>query len=48
MCALFRDSEPNTHRIRGELGYAPPVNFATGVAETVAWYRKSQQTEGKG
>ena len=48
MCALFRDSEPDTHRIRGELGYAPPVDFPTGVAETVAWYRKSQQVEEKG
>jgi len=48
MCALFRDSEPNTSRIRGELGYAPPVDFATGVAETVAWYRKTHPTEAKG
>ncbi len=48
MCALFRDSEPNTRRIRGELGYASPVGFANGVAETVAWYRKSHQAEGKG
>ncbi len=41
MCALFRDSEPDTSRIRRELGYAPPVDFAAGVAETVAWYRKA-------
>ena len=48
MCALFRDSEPNIHRIQGDLGDAPPVSFATGVAETVAWYRKIQQPERKG
>ena len=48
MCALFRDSEPNTSRIRSELGYAPPVDFATGVAETVAWYRKTHPAEAKG
>ncbi len=41
MCALFRDSEPNISRIRRELGYAPPIDFATGVAETVAWYRNA-------
>ena len=39
LCALFRDSEPDTSRIRKELGYAPPVDFATGVTETIAWYR---------
>lgn len=41
MCALFRDSEPDTSRIRKDLGYAPPVDFATGVRETVAWYRQA-------
>ena len=41
MCALFRDSQPDTSRIRKELGYTPPVDFATGVAETVAWYRQA-------
>jgi nucleoside-diphosphate-sugar epimerase len=41
MCALFRDSEPDTSRIRKELGYEPPVDFAGGVAETVAWYRQA-------
>ena len=39
LCALFRDSEPDTNRIRKELGYVPPVDFATGVAETAAWLR---------
>ncbi len=41
LCALYRDSEPDTSRIRKELGYVPPVDFATGVAETVAWYRQA-------
>jgi nucleoside-diphosphate-sugar epimerase len=41
LCALYRDSEPDISRIRRELGYAPPVGFATGVAETVAWYRQT-------
>jgi nucleoside-diphosphate-sugar epimerase len=41
MCALFRDSEPDTTRIQKELGYAPPVDFAAGIAETVAWYRNA-------
>lgn len=41
LCALFRDSEPDTSRIRKELGYDPPVDFATGIAETVAWYREA-------
>ena len=41
LCALYRDSEPDTSRIRKELGYAPPVDFPTGVAETVAWYRQT-------
>ena len=26
------------HKIAGELGYAPQVDFATGLAATVAWY----------
>jgi 2-alkyl-3-oxoalkanoate reductase len=43
LCALFRDSEPDTSRIRKELGYAPPVDFATGVAETAAWYRAAER-----
>ncbi len=46
MCALFRDSEPDTSKIRKELGYAPPVDFATGVSETVAWYRSAFAAEG--
>jgi len=41
LCALYRDSEPDTNRIRKELGYAPPVDFATGIAETIAWYRQA-------
>jgi nucleoside-diphosphate-sugar epimerase len=41
MCALFRDSEPDTTRIQKELGYAPPVDFATGIDETAAWYRQA-------
>ncbi len=41
LCALFRDSEPDTTRIREEVGYAPPVDVATGIAETVAWYRSA-------
>lgn len=45
LCALFRDSEPDTSRIRKELGYVPPVDFATGVAETVAWYRHTLQDQ---
>lgn len=48
LCALFRDSEPDTSRIRKELGYAPPVDFDTGVAETVAWYRQAMLAEGTG
>lgn len=39
LCALFRDSEPDISRIRKELGYAPPVDFTTGVNETVGWHR---------
>ncbi|MFI5340768.1 MAG: NAD-dependent epimerase/dehydratase family protein [Candidatus Methylomirabilales bacterium] len=46
LCALYRDSEPDISRIRTELGYVPPVDFATGVAETVAWYRKALAAEG--
>lgn len=42
LCALFRDSEPDTSRIRKELGYVPPVDFATGVAETAAWFRATE------
>jgi len=41
LCALYRDSEPDISRIRKELGYAPPVDFSTGIAETVAWYRQA-------
>ncbi len=41
MCALFRDSEPDTTRIRKDLGYAPPVDFDSGVAESAAWYRST-------
>jgi nucleoside-diphosphate-sugar epimerase len=46
LCALYRDSEPDISRIRTELGYVPPVDLATGVAETVAWYRKTLAAEG--
>ncbi|MBI4199523.1 MAG: NAD-dependent epimerase/dehydratase family protein [Chloroflexi bacterium] len=46
MCALFRDSQPDTTRIREELGYAPPVDFATGIAETVAWYQQTFTDKG--
>jgi len=46
LCALFRDSEPDISRIREELGYVPPVDFATGVAETIAWFRQAFATEG--
>jgi len=48
MCALFRDSEPDTTRIRKELGYAPPVDFTTGVAESVVWYRQTFATKQAG
>jgi nucleoside-diphosphate-sugar epimerase len=41
MCALFRDSEPDTGKIRKELEYAPPVDFESGVAETAAWFRST-------
>ncbi len=41
LCALYRDSEPDISRARTELGYRPPVGFAAGVTETVAWYRKT-------
>jgi nucleoside-diphosphate-sugar epimerase len=41
LCALYRDSEPDTNRIRKELGYVPPVDFATGIAATIAWYRQA-------
>ncbi len=47
MCALFRDSEPDTSKIRKELGYAPPLDFAAGVAETVAWYRQTVSDKGR-
>ncbi len=30
-------------RISGELGYAPRVEFAAGLADTVAWYRDNRQ-----
>jgi nucleoside-diphosphate-sugar epimerase len=46
LCALYRDSEPDISRIRRELGYVPPVDFATSVSETVAWYRNAFATEG--
>ena len=46
LCALFRDSEPDTSRIRKELGYVPPVDFATGVAETAAWFREAERLVG--
>ena len=29
-------------KIRAELGYAPRVDFATGIAEVVDWYRKHE------
>jgi nucleoside-diphosphate-sugar epimerase len=45
LCALYRDSEPDISRIRKELGYTPPVEFTTGVAETVAWYRNTFAAE---
>ncbi|HXZ44910.1 MAG TPA: hypothetical protein VEH53_08755, partial [archaeon] len=48
LCALYRDSEPDTSRIRKELGYAPLVDFATAVTETVAWYRSAFAAEGTG
>ncbi len=41
LCALFRDSEPDITRIRTELGYTPPVDFATGINTTTAWYRNT-------
>jgi nucleoside-diphosphate-sugar epimerase len=47
LCALFRDSEPDTSRIRAELGFRPPVTFPVGVAETAAWYRAAYP-EGSG
>ena len=46
LCALFRDSEPDTSRIRKELGYDSPVDFTTGIGDTVAWYQKALATEG--
>jgi nucleoside-diphosphate-sugar epimerase len=46
LCALFRDSEPDTSRIRAELGFQPPVTFPAGVAETAAWYRAAYPAEG--
>jgi len=46
MCALFRDSEPDTTRIQKELGYAPPVDFPRGIAETVDWYRQTLNDKG--
>ncbi len=32
----------DTRKISDELGYAPRVDFATGLAETVAWYRANR------
>ncbi|MEU9453438.1 dTDP-glucose 4,6-dehydratase [Streptomyces sp. NPDC048277] len=32
----------NCTKIRAELGYAPRRDFATGLAETVAWYRENR------
>jgi dTDP-glucose 4,6-dehydratase len=29
-------------KIRTELGYEPRKDFATGLAETVAWYRENR------
>ena len=29
-------------KITSELGYAPQVDFATGLADTVAWYRDNR------
>ncbi len=46
LCALYRDSEPDISRARKELGYTPPVDFAAGVAETVAWYRNAFAADG--
>jgi len=33
----------NDTKIRTELGYAPRVDFAEGLAATVAWYRDHEQ-----
>jgi nucleoside-diphosphate-sugar epimerase len=41
VCALYRDSEPDVSRIKKELDYDPPVDFVSGIAATVAWYRES-------
>jgi nucleoside-diphosphate-sugar epimerase len=41
LCALFRDSEPDTGRIRRELAFRPPVDFPAGILETAAWLRKA-------
>jgi dTDP-glucose 4,6-dehydratase len=30
----------DTGKAARELGYAPRVDFATGLAETVSWYRE--------
>jgi nucleoside-diphosphate-sugar epimerase len=46
VCALYRDSEPDISRIKKELDYDPPVDFASGIAATIAWYRESYP-EGK-
>jgi len=45
LCALYRDSEPSISRIRAELGYVPPVDFATAVAKTAAWYRDAHPVQ---
>ncbi len=31
----------SSERIRAELGYSPPFSLGRGIAETVAWYRRS-------
>ncbi len=48
LCALYRDSEPDTSRLRKELGYNPPVDFKSGIAKTVAWYRNAFPEEQAG
>jgi dTDP-glucose 4,6-dehydratase len=30
-------------RIRNELGYRPEVDFETGLAATIAWYREHEE-----
>ena len=41
-----RDSQADIEKARRLLGYEPTVSFEDGLANTVSWYRRSQQPVG--